>query len=189
MQEEVSKGSLRRATLGARALLAAEAWKVEDERRSLVTLAGIRRLAPTVVALFASRPGEPATPAVIASLHAAGVRVLLPVLRRQPDWADFTGWDEMTPSWGDILEPTGPRLGAESLRLADVIVVPALAVGRDGTRLGTGGGWYDRALPHRRPGATIVALARADEVLDGVPVEQHDIGVGAIATEQGWVDL
>ncbi|MFD0866860.1 5-formyltetrahydrofolate cyclo-ligase, partial [Tessaracoccus lubricantis] len=62
-----------------------------------------------------------------------------------------------------------------------------LAVGRDGTRLGTGGGWYDRALPHRRPGALLVALAREDEVLDTVPTLPHDVSVDGWATELGWV--
>lgn len=189
MQKDRGKGALRDAALRARALVTAEHWLDEDGERTRVFLDGVARLGPQRVALYASRPGEPSTLGIVTALQTAGIQILLPVLRRQPDWADFTAWGEMTPSWGGILEPTGPRLGAAALAQADLIVVTCLAIGRDGTRLGTGGGWYDRALAHRRPDAPIVALSRAAEVLDTVPVLPHDVAVSAIATELGWVDL
>ena len=65
------------------------------------------------------------------------------------------------------------------------MVVACLAVAADGTRLGTGGGWYDRALPHRRPGVPVWALSRADELLRTLPEEPHDVAVNQVVTELG----
>ncbi|WP_157410709.1 5-formyltetrahydrofolate cyclo-ligase [Actinoplanes rectilineatus] len=45
-----------------------------------------------------------------------------------------------------LLEPTGPRLGPDAIRSADLVLLPALAVGRNGIRMGRGGGSYDRVL-------------------------------------------
>jgi len=66
-----------------------------------------------------------------------------------------------------------------------LLVVPALAVGRDGTRLGRGGGSYDRVLA--RVGGTVPALAvvDADEVLDALPAEPHDRPVDGYVTPLG----
>jgi len=63
------------------------------------------------------------------------------------------------------------------------------AVSRDGTRLGMGGGWYDRALHHRRPGTPVWALANSDEVLPRLPHEPHDLPVDAVITEDGFTRL
>lgn len=183
------KDSLRTQVLAQRALLGHEQWAAEDRARTGAALERLRATAPGTVAVYVSRPAEPATQALIDALRALGTRVLLPVLRRAPDWGDFTDWAHMRASWGDIPEPTGPRLGAAELGRADVIVVSALAVGRDGSRLGTGGGWYDRALVHRRAGAPVVALTRAAEVHAQVPSLPHDVRVDAFVTELGWVDI
>ncbi len=60
------------------------------------------------------------------------------------------------------------------------MLVPALLVDRHGTRLGKGGGSFDRALA-RATGLTI-ALVHDDEVVDLLPAEPHDVPVRAIAT-------
>ena len=81
-------------------------------------------------------------------------------------------------------QPDGEVLGAESLKEADLIVIPALAASADGTRLGQGGGWYDRALTHRSPGVPVVAVIFDDEVVEAgiIPAEPHDVPVDAIVT-------
>ena len=81
-------------------------------------------------------------------------------------------------------QPDGEAQGAESLKEADLIVIPALAASADGTRLGQGGGWYDRALMHRSPGVPVVAVVFDDEVLEPgvIPAEPHDVPVDAIVT-------
>ena len=89
-----------------------------------------------------------------------------------------------------FLLAVGSRLPASALGTADVVVVPALAVGRDGTRLGRGGGYYDRALAHARPDAVLVAVLFDDELLDGVPAGAHDRRMTAVVTPAaGWEQL
>jgi 5-formyltetrahydrofolate cyclo-ligase len=132
------------------------------------------------VACYASLPQEPATGGVIAEWHRRGVRVLVPLLRREPDWALHTG--DYRPSWRGIPEPVGPRLGAAALVEARLIVVPGLAGTPDGRRLGTGGGWYDRALGHAAPGAVVVLLLGDDEVVADLPTEAWDRRVDLILT-------
>ena len=182
------KDSLRAAVLAARSLISVDDWATQDRARARHLMAGLPDSAQTI-ALYVSRPGEPGTRAIIDELTALGRDVLLPVLRRDPDWARFTTWDQTQKSWGDIPEPTGSRLGSDALAQADIVVVACLAVGRDGSRLGTGGGWYDRALPLRRPGARVIALAQAHEITDQLPTEPHDIAVDGVVSETGWLDF
>ncbi|OZG65915.1 5-formyltetrahydrofolate cyclo-ligase [Bifidobacterium eulemuris] len=85
-------------------------------------------------------------------------------------------------------EPDGEVLPPEALAQADLIVVPALAVDRGGVRLGRGGGWYDRALEHRRADAPVVAVVWPWEIVDGpLPHEAHDVPVDAALSVDGVV--
>lgn len=178
------KDALRRTIQTRRRALTSEQWARADAARTELLRSALGVTTATV-ALYASRGHEPGTQEAITGLHEAGWRVLLPVLGRSPRWAVFDGWEHMRPGWGDIPEPSGLPLDAAELLRADVVVVPCLAVAVDGTRLGTGGGWYDRALTHRRPGVPVWALARADELVDHLPAEPHDVPVDQVITELG----
>lgn len=140
---------------------------------------------PGVLATYVSVDGEPDTVGLIDEVVALGWEVRVPIIRREVDWGRFEGWERMRPGWRSIPTPTGPRLGAGSLRDADVVLASCLAVDHRGYRLGVGGGWYDRALVHRGPGSTILAWARESEVLEEVPIEPHDVPVDGWVTEAG----
>ena len=107
------------------------------------------------VMVFDSIPGEPATDSFVAWLRSAGKTVLLPE-------------DDPAP------EPTRP----------DVVIVPGIAFTAAGDRLGQGGGWYDRFLPHRRPDCLVIGVAFDDQIVDEVPVEPHDVCVAVVVTER-----
>ena len=149
-------------------------------------LAGTRALAAYVPE--ETEPGAGRLPAAYTQLRA---RVLLPIMPaegRELGWAVDTG--RLAPGRFGLLEPVGPRLGPTAIGAAEVVVVPALAVDRTGVRLGRGGGYYDRALRHVRPGARLVAIVFDDELLDALPVEPHDQRVTAVVTPSGgWLDL
>ena len=183
MPQDPSKDALRLAVLSARELLTAADWAAEDASRTAALLAIADRMTPGTVALYASRPGEPGTDALLDGFTARGWDILLPVIAKRVYWARLEPETELVLGWGGIPQPVGPRLPAEALAEATLIVAPCLALGEDLTRLGTGGGWYDRALLHRSPAAPVVALTREAELLPTVPVEPHDQRVDGYVTE------
>ena len=139
------------------------------------------------VAAYVSVGTEPGTGPLLETLAAAGRRVLLPVLLADGDldWAEYDGPASLVPARFGLLEPAGPRLGPDAVATADVVVVPALAVDRDGVRLGRGGGSYDRALARVPVGTFVCAVLYEDELLDGVPRDEHDRPVNAVVTPRG----
>jgi 5-formyltetrahydrofolate cyclo-ligase len=157
-----------------------------------LTTALLRGLAGArTVAAYVPEEIEPGHGRLPAAFRQLGARVLLPVVPaegRELAWAVDTG--HLAPGRFGLLEPVGPRLGPTAIGTADVVVLPALAVARDGVRLGRGGGYYDRALQHARPDAVLVALLFDDELLDELPTGAHDQRVTAVVTPSGgWQAL
>jgi 5-formyltetrahydrofolate cyclo-ligase len=139
------------------------------------------------VAAYLSIGTEPSTVQLLAQLRARGVRVLLPVLREDLDlaWAIYDGPDRLTRGPRGLWTPDGARLGVDTIAEADVVIVPALAVGEDGVRLGRGGGSYDRALARVPGGRRVLALLYDGEVLPAVPADRHDRPVDAAVQPSG----
>jgi 5-formyltetrahydrofolate cyclo-ligase len=158
----------------------------------------LRRGRGTVLA-YAALPGEPDLAPLRSRLRDAGVRVVLPVLTGPGTmaWAPDTGRlapGRPLPGGLRLPEPDpadAVPLGDLGLGRQDLVLVPALAVGRDGTRLGQGGGYYDRALailPRHPSGPLLVAVVREEELLaaGAVPAHPHDLRVDAVLTPAGW---
>lgn len=185
------KDALRARISAARARVTPEQWRSDNALRTARLLELADRLPTTTASVYASRAAEPGTRPLIDELVARGWAVLIPKLTPGVAWARFTGWEFTVPGWGGIPSPLGSPLGPEALGEAGLIVVPCLAVGPDGSRLGTGGGWYDRALLHRAPDVPVVAVARHAEVLDELAALSlpHDIPVDGYITERVSVRL
>jgi 5-formyltetrahydrofolate cyclo-ligase len=126
------------------------------------------------VAIYRSLPHEPPTEALARMLHERGVRVIVP--ETLPD-LDLE-WRELRADGSE-----GPRLGLAGIAAAQVILTPALAIDHHGTRLGQGGGCYDRALARRRADALIVAIVNDQEYAhEPLPHDDHDVPVDAVIT-------
>jgi len=69
----------------------------------------------------------------------------------------------------------------------DVVVVPGLAFTAAGDRLGQGGGWYDRYLAQVRSGCTTIGVCFAEQIVDTLPIEAHDITMDHVVTDLGAV--
>ncbi len=186
-----AKGDLRVRVLAARALLTPGQLAAAAEGIRDAALAAPAIAAATTVAAYISRGTEPGTAPLLAALHGRGVQILLPVLREDLDldWAPYAGPDSLVPASRGLLEPAGPRVGVEAVAGAGAVLVPGLAAGRDGGRLGRGGGSYDRALARVGSGVLVAVVLHAGEVLDAVPTEPHDRGVTAALTAEGLVTL
>lgn len=192
MQTDEAHMRSRKDALRA-ALTAARRDRSDDARRLarqantdhlLRALAGRR-----CVAAYLPLPSEPLDAALLDSL--AGVSTVLVPVTVGPaplDWCRYPV--PLRRGALGIDEPAGERLGATAIGAVDTVLVPALAVDRDGHRLGRGGGHYDRTLALldqiRAPGATggpdLIAVVYDGEFLDAVPFDALDRPVSAVVT-------
>jgi 5-formyltetrahydrofolate cyclo-ligase len=180
-----AKKALRRRVLETRATF--DARDLANAARGLrdVLLATPEVVSARRVAAYVSVGREPGTGPLIEELSDAGVEVLLPLLQPDGDldWAPYEGPRALARVARGLLEPTGEPLGSEAVVSCDAVLVPGLAVDRSGTRLGRGGGSYDRVLARVAGRVFSCVLLHDGEVLDlPVPRDRHDVPVAAAAT-------
>jgi 5-formyltetrahydrofolate cyclo-ligase len=88
--------------------------------------------------------------------------------------------------WG-IREPEPEAAEVEP----DILLVPLLAFDRAGSRIGYGGGYYDRTIAQLRGRKAVVAvgLAFAAQEVSAVPITQGDERLNLVLTEREVIDL
>jgi 5,10-methenyltetrahydrofolate synthetase len=71
----------------------------------------------------------------------------------------------------------------------DVMLLPGLVFDKDGGRLGRGKGYYDRIVASLPGSTACVGVTREADIVDAVPMDDHDQRIGWLATESGvrWV--
>lgn len=74
-------------------------------------------------------------------------------------------------------EATSKAIDVASL---DVVIVPGLAFDRKNNRLGRGAGYYDRFLSTLSEHTVTIGIAFDFQVVDSLPVEQHDVALDVI---------
>ena len=90
-------------------------------------------------------------------------------------------------------DPWAEEVDLEDLPAVDAIVTGCVAVTRDGRRCGKGEGYSDlefailRELGH--PPAPVVTTVHPIQLVDGFPVEDHDLGLSVIATPEETIDV
>jgi 5-formyltetrahydrofolate cyclo-ligase len=135
------------------------------------------------VSCYVSMATEPPTDELRTKLLALGKDVALPIMKPGNFLAwGFDGAGLVKNSYG-IYEPAPAEINIDN---AGAILIPALRVGRDGSRLGRGAGYYDRALAdvptHAMGGPIRICLVFDNEVDDSVPSEAHDAPIDLIVT-------
>ncbi len=119
-----------------------------------------------------------------AVVHAArgwGATVYFP--RGAADGLDFLAADqnELRPGRWGVPEPPPTALALAAAEEA-VFLVPGLAFDVRGTRLGRGGGAYDRALA-RFSHALRIGVTRERRLVPQLPEERHDVPMHVVVTE------
>jgi 5-formyltetrahydrofolate cyclo-ligase len=166
------KSELRAHIRSARRALADATRTAFDAALTSSALDLVRTSGALSVAAYMPLAFEPGGALLIPALASAVPRLLLPVLRDDLDldWAAHDG--TFAEGRFGLVQPAGPRLGPDAVASVDLMLVPGLAMAPDGTRLGQGGGSYDRVLPQVT--APTIVLLYPGELLTSLPAEPHD---------------
>lgn len=186
-----AKAILRRTIRQSRLSIGPTALAIAAQTLHEHILAAARIQTAQHIAAYVPVGSEPGSIHLLDDLLARGCQVLLPILEvdNTLGWSLYQGAESLATVNG-LQEPTGPRLPFPALETVDAMLVPALAVDRNGNRLGRGKGSYDHALAAAPAGIPKAALLHDDELVTTVPVEAHDHPVTAVITPSlGWVDL
>jgi 5-formyltetrahydrofolate cyclo-ligase len=174
--------------------------KAEAHRKTLATPGYAAALAAhvdalaiapgAVVAGYAAFRAEADPKALMQALAERGHPLALPAMTGKVLPLRFQRWCE-----GDalVVHPYGvaePHPGAPVVE-PSVLLVPLLAFDGHGTRLGYGGGYYDRTLAALRAAGAVraIGIAYAGQELPEVPHGPHDERLDAVLTENGLVQF
>lgn len=122
---------------------------------------------------------------VLLQALADGKKVVVPFITSPTEMeaAVFTGMENL------CLDRFKIRCVAEPAQLIepnaiDLVLVPGVAFGRDGSRMGMGAGYYDRFL-RRSPQAVTIGIAYAVLMQEQLPTDEYDIPVHYLVSETG----
>jgi 5-formyltetrahydrofolate cyclo-ligase len=111
-----------------------------------------------------------------------------PSLAGLREWCELNGVAVLLPEIVSETELTWRSDGEPAdIKAAELIVMPALAAGRDGNRLGRGKGFYDRAVSSLD--APRVVVVHDTEVFNHVPAEGFDQKVSMVISCSEMIDL
>ncbi|MGI6497623.1 MAG: 5-formyltetrahydrofolate cyclo-ligase [Oscillospiraceae bacterium] len=135
-----------------------------------------------VVFAFIGKLPEPETTKWIEYLLCIGKTVAVPLCleqgRMEARWVTSTA--QLLPGHFGIYEPEA-ACPVVPKRKIDITLVPGVCFGRDGSRLGRGGGYYDRWLQGYH--GVSVGICRSFCLLERIPVEAHDQTMDYVITE------
>lgn len=127
-----------------------------------------------------------------------GVHVIVPRSMpedRSMELYELKAWNELVTGAYGIWEPDPSRSHKWMYGNPDVIWVPGLAFDRTGGRLGYGGGYYDRLSDrlgeggqdktHQTREPLWMGIAYEVQVVEHVPMEDHDRVLDGLVTERG----
>jgi 5-formyltetrahydrofolate cyclo-ligase len=136
------------------------------------------------VVLYAARPGELDPSAIEAAAARAGVPTFYPRVDEAGMTFRRARRDELGAGRWGLREPDEHAAPLDPAAPHVLVVVPGVAFDRCGHRLGTGRGYYDRALPALHH-ARRVGLVLGSFVVDAIPFDVWDVPMDAVATEHG----
>jgi len=187
----MDKAELRRKLMDCLLAIPSE-QRIERSRkacRNLVSTAEFQRA--STIMMFLSLPHEVDTSEAILHAWQLGKAVAVPKI----------SWEQrhMIPVQINSLE-TGFSTGASGLRNPtsglpvpfgeiDLVVTPALGFDKKGNRLGRGGSYYDRFFANTELKADRCGFAFAEQLLDSIPVAEHDEPVEILVTDEEIIYL
>lgn len=190
MLVEERKAMLRRTIRElVRSRAGSESSRRAGERAQEHFLAAFPPRPGMVAALYNAVRGEVETGAIREAYLAAGATLCYPCVagRGELEFHPHGNGDGWVEGAYGIAEPARVPGRPPRTEGFDLVLVPGVAFDRTGRRLGQGLGYYDRFLG-RLPGEALrVGLAYSDQIVSEVPVDERDVPLHALATEEGVI--
>jgi 5-formyltetrahydrofolate cyclo-ligase len=168
-----------------------EAMKPEDRlmksHRICRHLLEIIRDKETVL-VYTSKEKEVNTVPLITALFGQGNPVIVPIIVKEDislRLSYLRDFSALVPSTFGVPEPIGSEIPAAADDIG-TIILPMLGFDRNGGRMGYGAGYYDRFLSKNR-NLRKIGIAFGCQEIDNLPVDENDIPMDYIITEDGIV--
>lgn len=193
MSTQTMKQSLRQSIIAARQKMDS-AERAEYSRAITARLVDLKAYQRAQVVLgYMSFGAEFATMAWVRRALQDGKQVLLPKVNKSSRQLELYRvrdlQQDVAPGLWDIPEPLPQRCDkVDALGLIDFILLPGVAFARDGSRLGYGGGFYDKLLARMPHQPVLVAAAFDMQLVNEIPQEATDRKVEWLLTEHEVID-
>ena len=180
------KRALRKRMLAARRALSADERAAYSSTITEQLLSHQALTEAKTIFAYAATEDEVQTETLLSRLIGMGKRVAIPWItgKRMMEAALVPSMDALETGAYGILTVREERREILPPEEFDCVIVPGVAFGMDGTRLGMGGGYYDAFLP-KAARAVKVAAAFQCQITEDIPKLPYDCGVDWIVTEQG----
>jgi len=140
------------------------------------------------VMVYTSKEKEVNTGTLIALLLRKGNPVVVPIIVKEDvslRLSYLRDVSTLVPSTFGVPEPIGSEIPVPP-GAVDTIILPMLGFDRQGRRIGYGAGYYDRFLA-KTPIRRKIGIAFACQEMEHLPVDENDILMDCIITEDGIV--
>ncbi len=104
---------------------------------------------------------------------------------RQMVFRQLEQFDQLESVYSNLFEPIVEKTVQTDSAEIDLLLVPGLAFSKKGYRLGFGGGYYDRFLQNYK--GNTISLAFAIQLQEEIPLQNHDLAVQKIITNEGII--
>jgi 5-formyltetrahydrofolate cyclo-ligase len=185
--------SLRAELTARRSAVSAAERAHAAQCAALIADRALRLEAGQRIALYAALPAELDSAPLIALARERGCRVFLPRIdrrRRSRSMRFVELGATLRENRLGIDEPEGAVIiGA---RWLDLVFLPLVGFDRRGVRLGTGGGFYDRAFAYRQLRRVwhkplLVGFGYAFQQVEHLTMAPHDVAMDAVVTDEGFI--
>lgn len=183
---QAEKKALRSKILAARRELK-EAYRQKASQRMIDVFCALPDFKePKLVMCYASMGDEVQIRPLIQRWLDLGVTVAMPrvISKGQMEAVTLPDLASLVEGEYGILTPDPAKSQVVAPEELEMIIVPGVAFDTRGERLGMGGGFYD-AFMAKAVNAKRIALAYSCQLVSSVPMEEHDVLVHKIITEQG----
>lgn len=136
---------------------------------------------------FISFSDEVHTHHIIKQAIRHGKTVVVPITiteTKELKVSQLNDFSELEIGYYNILTPKKEFIRYRDPNIIDLVLVPGVVFGRNGYRVGYGGGYYDRFFSKLEKDIPKIGLAYDLQIVHTVPTDNYDIPVNMIITEK-----